>query len=103
MQDKFGGYDKLTEALRGKDTLKNVKWLMTRLINEGADEGEEEVTENWVGKKIHAGNLKEIIDMIFATFNIGTVGTPTASTSNNDDEDDDPEDAENPNAVSGAV
>jgi hypothetical protein len=88
MQDKFGGYDKLTEALRGKDVFKNVKWLLTRLINEGADEDEEEVTEAWTGKHIHAGNLQTVINTIFSAFNVGTAGTTEApETDDYDDEE----------------
>ena len=101
MQDKFGGYDKLTEALRGKDVFKNVKWLLTRLINEGAEDGEDEVTEAWVGKRIHAGNLNEIINTILSAFNMGTVGTPDAPEAEEDPEEDDPEEDETKNAESG--
>ena len=37
MQDKFGGFDKLAEMLIGKDGIKNLRWLLTLLLNEGAD------------------------------------------------------------------
>ena len=76
MQDQFGGYDKLTEALQGNDVFKNVKWLLTRLINEGAEDGEEELTEKQVGKMVHSGNLNEIVTTILSAFNMGTAGTP---------------------------
>ena len=39
MQDKFGGFDKLDKALSGKDSVKNLRWLLTLLLNEGADDG----------------------------------------------------------------
>lgn len=32
MQDKFGGFDKLAEMLKGKDGIKNLRWLLT-LVN----------------------------------------------------------------------
>lgn len=87
MQDKFGGYDKLAEALQGKDVFKNVKWLLTRLINEGAEDGEDPVTEEWTGKRIHAGNLQEVISNIYAAFNMGAAGTPEPEAKDPDDED----------------
>lgn len=95
MQDKFGGYDKLAEAMQGKDVFKNVKWLLTRLINEGAEEGDEPVTEAWTGKKIHAGNINEIINTIFTAFNMGTTGQPEppAEDAEEEPDDDDPEEA----------
>lgn len=46
MQDKFGGFDRLDEVLAGKDSIKNLRWLLTVLLNEGAEEGEPELTEN---------------------------------------------------------
>lgn len=95
MQDKFGGYDKLGEALRGKDVFKNVKWLLTRLVNEGAGDDEEELTEQQVGKMIHAGNLNEIISTILSAFHMGTVGTPEPQAPEEDEADaDDPEETE---------
>ena len=41
IQDKFGGYDKLAEVFSqdNKDWIKNTKWLLALLINEGAEEG----------------------------------------------------------------
>ena len=39
MQDKFGGFDKLDKALSGKDSVKNLRWLLTLLLNEGAEDG----------------------------------------------------------------
>jgi hypothetical protein len=93
MQDKFGGYDKLAEALQGKDTFKNVKWLLTRLINEGAEDDAEEVSEAWTGKHIHAGNLQSVLNTIFAAFNMGVSGKPEPEQIE-DEPDDADEDAE---------
>ena len=44
IQDKFGGYDKLTELFNqdNPEWIKNTKWLLTMLINEGAEDGEQE-------------------------------------------------------------
>jgi len=101
MQDKFGGYDKLGDALSGAGTIKNLKWLLTRLINEGADDGEPEVDEMAVGKLIHVGNLVEIKEAIFKAFSIGTTGTPEPEEPDPDDEDD--EDIDTKNAEAGGA
>lgn len=91
MQDRFGGYDKLSEALSGKDTFKNVKWLLARLLNEGAGPEEEELTEAQVGKMVHAGNLNEIINTIYSAFSMGTVGTPEPEAVEDPDDTEEPE------------
>lgn len=89
MQDKFGGFDKLSEIVRGPDMVKNVRWLLTRLLNEGADEGEPELTEKQVGKLVHAGNLNYIIESIFKAFNVGTAGNETPTEAEDEPEPDD--------------
>lgn len=82
MQDKFGGFDKLDKALSGKDSVKNLRWLLTLLLNEGAEDGDEELTEKQVGKLIHTGNLNEVKSSIFKAFSLGNNGTeePPAAT-----------------------
>lgn len=77
LQDKFGGYDKLAEAMSqdNKDWIKNTKWLLAMLINEGAEEGEPEVTERQVGRMIHTGNITEIQEAMLKAFSVGTSGT----------------------------
>ena len=93
MQDKFGGFDRLDKALSGKDSVKNLRWLLTLLLNEGADDGDEELTEKQVGKLIHTGNFNEVKSSIFKAFSLGNNGTeePPAR----DDEEDDEEENEN--------
>lgn len=92
MQDKFGGFDKLDEMLSGKDSIKNLRWLLTVLLNEGAEAGEQELTEKEVGRLIHTGNFLEVKSAIFKAFSLGNTGTtePTAR----DEEDDEEEDGE---------
>ena len=100
MQDKFGGFDRLDKVLSGKDSIKNLRWLLTLLLNEGADEGEEMLTEKQVGKLIHTGNFLEVKSSIFKAFSLGNNGTeePPAR----DDEEDDEEDTDNEkNATAG--
>lgn len=91
MQDKFGGFDRLDKVLSGKDSIKNLRWLLTLLLNEGAGEEEEELTEKQVGKLIHTGNFIEVKSAIFKAFSLGNNGTeePPAR----DDEEDDEEDS----------
>ncbi len=74
LQDKFGGFDKLGEALQGKDSIKNLRWLLTLLLNEGAGEDEPALTEKEVGKMIHAGNFGEMKTAIFKAFSVGSDG-----------------------------
>lgn len=74
IQDKFGSIEKVPEALKGKNSLKNLKWLLTLLLNEGAAEDEEPLTERQVGKLIHSGNLVFIQDSIYKAFGKGTSG-----------------------------
>ena len=79
IQDKFGGYDKLAEVFNqdNKDWIKNTKWLLALLINEGAEEGEPEVTEKQVGRWIHTGNIVEVQSAILKAFAVGTSGDNT--------------------------
>lgn len=76
IQDKFGGYDKLGEVFNqdNKDWIKNTRWLLALLINEGAEEGEQEVTEKQVGRWIHTGNIVEVQSAILKAFAVGTTG-----------------------------
>lgn len=75
IQDRFGGYDKLDEALgESKDMIKNIRWLFTILLNEGRADGEPELTEKEVGRLIHVGNLKTIKGAIFNAFAYGAAG-----------------------------
>ena len=84
IQDKFGGYDKLAEVFNqdNKDWIKNTKWLLALLINEGAEENEPEVTEKQVGRWIHTGNIIEVQSAILKAFAVGTNGDnePTVDT-----------------------
>lgn len=79
IQEKFGGYDKLGEVFNqnNPDWIKDTKWLLTLLINEGLleeDENAELLEEKQVGRMIHVGNLKEVQKAILASFALGTSG-----------------------------
>jgi len=89
MQDKFGGFDRLDVVLSGKDSIKNLRWLLTVLLNEGAEEGEAELTEKQVGRLIHTGNFAEVKASIFKAFSMGNNGTEDPPERDDDEEDDD--------------
>lgn len=76
MQDRFGGYDKLDKAFdqSNPNMIKDLRWLLTLIINEGMEEGETPLTELQVGKLIHIGNLPQIKDAIFSAFVYSTNG-----------------------------
>ena len=76
MQDRFGGFDTLNEILQGDHAMKNLKWLLTLLINEGREDGEPEIDERQAGRFIHVGNMKEITESVLKAFSIGNSGTP---------------------------
>lgn len=76
LQDKFGGYDKLSEifSAENKDVFKDLRWLLTLLINEGLEDDEPQLTEQSVGKLIHLGNIGVIKDAIYQSFAYGVNG-----------------------------
>ncbi len=99
MQDKFGSFDRLDEVLKGKDSIKNLRWLLTVLLNEGAADDEEPLTEKQVGKLIHTGNFADVKAAIFKSFSMGNNGTPEPP-ERDEEEEDDEEDIEK-NATAG--
>lgn len=74
IQDRFGGMENLGEIMNGPDRFKNIRYILTLLLNEGAEEGEEPLTEKEVGKKIHAGNIAYVQECIFKAITIGSTG-----------------------------
>ncbi len=81
VQDRFGGYDKISEHIhpeKCKEWVKNIRWLLTILINEGLPDGAESFTEQQIGKKISMSNISQVRDAIFAAFVNGT--NPNAET-----------------------
>ena len=95
VEDKIGSIDNLADALGGTGRMKLIRWLFTLLLNEGAPDGSEPLTENQVGKMIHSGNMSEIQSAIYNAFTYGTRGTteppevePDEETGDEDVEDD---------------
>lgn len=105
IQDKFGGYDKLGEVFNqeNKDWIKNTKWLLTLLVNEGANEGEPEVTEQQVGRWIHTGNIISVQNAILKAFAVGTNGDKEETEDNEEEPGENNDGANGGNAESGQV
>lgn len=101
MQDKFGGFDRLDEVLSGRDSIKNLRWLLTVLLNEGAEEGEPELSEKQVGKLIHTGNFAEVKDAIFKAFSMGNNGTEEPPARDDEEDDEEEDSTEGKNAAAG--
>lgn len=95
LQDKFGGFDQLDNALQGKDSIKNLRWLLTLLLNEGAGDGENPLTEKEVGRMIHVGNLSEVKTAVFKAFSYGN------NSGEEPEEQDEEEESEEGNAQAG--
>lgn len=95
MQDKFGGFDRLDQVLSGADSIKNLRWLLTVLLNEGAEVNEEPLTEKQVGRLIHTGNFLEVKASIFKAFSMGNSGTTEPPEKDTDDEDDEENEEKN--------
>ncbi|NCB92887.1 MAG: hypothetical protein EOM40_10070 [Clostridia bacterium] len=76
VQDKFGGYDQLDKVFDSKSPtmIKDLKWLLTTLINEGMADDEPELTEKQVGRLIHVGNMQDVQSAIYAAFAYGASG-----------------------------
>lgn len=103
MQDRFGGFDKLDEVLSGKDSIKNLRWLLTVLLNEGAEEGEPELNEKEVGRMIHTGNFLEVKSSIFKAFSMGNNGSPEPPVKDEEDDGESGEEDDGKNAEAGGV
>ena len=101
MQDKFGGFDRLDKVLSGRDSIKNLRWLLTVLLNEGAEEGEPELSEKQVGKLIHTGNFAEVKDAIFKAFSMGNNGTEEPPARDDEEDDEEEDSTEEKNAAAG--
>lgn len=86
VNDRFGGVEKLGDALQGKESARNLRWLLTLMLNEGRDEGEPELTEKQVGKMVHAGNLADARLAIMKAITIGNRGTIEENAEDEDDE-----------------
>lgn len=85
IQERFGDLTKIGEAMTGKEGFKNLRFLLTVLLNEGESDPANELTEREVGKLIHVGNLNAVKDAIFAAISVGNVGRAVHDEVNEDD------------------
>lgn len=76
LNDKYGGIDKIGDILTPENPkyFKDLKWILALLVNEGADEGEPELTEKQVGKMINMSNITYAMNAVAAAINTGEVG-----------------------------
>ena len=105
LEDEIGDISKLAEHVNGKGRMKFIRWLLTKLLNEGAktkafiETGKEDdaelLTERQVGLLVHIGNFKRVVDEVFAAFSIAHKGNTEPP------EDDDGEDENEGNATAG--
>jgi hypothetical protein len=96
IQSRFGGIDKINEIVASSTGMKDLIWLLTLLLNEGADDGEEELTERQVGRLVHTGNMNEVRNAIYKAFAQGKHGK--ARQSKDEDIDDDEDETKNKRA-----
>lgn len=85
IQERFGDLTKIGEAMIGKDGFKNLRFLLTVLLNEGESDPAAELTEREVGKLIHVGNLNAVKDAIFAAISVGNTGSAVPTEADEDD------------------
>ena len=113
MQDRFGGFDKLGEVLQGAESIKNLAWLLTRLLNEGALYSQflkdgtitdaDELPERVVALLINTSNFLELKTAIFQAFSLGNAGIAEPPPADADDADYDDEEPEEGNAAGGGA
>lgn len=85
IQERFGDLTKIGEAMTGKEGFKNLRFLLTVLLNEGESDPANELTEREVGKLIHVGNLNAVKDAIFAAISVGNTGNAVPVDADEDD------------------
>lgn len=85
IQERFGDLTKIGEAMTGKEGFKNLRFLLTVLLNEGESDPANELTEREVGKLIHVGNLNAVKDAIFAAISVGNTGNAVPAEADEDD------------------
>jgi len=91
IEEKIGDISKLPDALNGPEKLKMVRWILTLLLNEGADIGEPQLTEAEVGKLINLSNfngLGGLQEAIFGAISVGSAGTKSPPSDDNTLEND---------------
>ncbi len=77
IQDHFDiSISDLTKLLQDQRTIfKNLRYILTVLINEGIDDeesGREHISEKWLGRKVTANNLQSLTKDILIAFSEGS-------------------------------
>ena len=97
----IGEIGKNIKSEGGDVNIAELRWLLTLLLNEGADEGDPELTEKQVGRIIHAKNITRAISAIFSALSFSVVGNDDDLVDELDDEDDEADEIESKNVVAG--
>lgn len=92
IQERFGSFDNIDEIISGPKGVKHLKWLLAMLLNEGAAEDEPPLTEQEVGRLVHAGNLNDVKVAMFKAFAIGNAGSDQPPEDDDEDFEDDADD-----------
>jgi len=98
MQDKGWDIEALDDVFTGAEKMANLRWLLTKLINEGAGDNEPELTEEQVGKMIHGGALAKAQEALAMAFRMGNNAAGQV-----EDDGMEPEGAKRKNAEAGGV
>jgi hypothetical protein len=104
LTDKYGGFDKFTDAIQGDNRIKDLIWIMTLLLNEGAaytqymttgqETGAEVLTERIVSLILNSTNLTLIQSSIYKAFTLSNSGTTEPPETGGDDDEADEDDDE---------
>ncbi len=79
IQERYESVEILEDLLNDpKHRFKNLRWLLTLMINDGADDGEPELTEKQVGKLVTPDRFSELAKAVLDAFAIGSRGTAKA-------------------------
>jgi len=87
LEDEIGDLADLGVQMAKKGNMKFVRNLFTKLLNEGASEGEQPLTEEQVGKLIHMGNIAMVTNAIKDAYTIATKGEVSTLTEGEDNPD----------------
>jgi len=84
IEERYGDLNSLGDKIT---SIREFKWLLTTLLNEGKSEKEEDLTEQEVGRLIHTGNLTTVKDHIFKAFAMGMTGNAESEVTEDTEEE----------------
>jgi hypothetical protein len=95
VEERFGSVDKIyTLQDDGSKFSANLRWFYTLLLNSGREDGEDALTEEQVGRLIHAGNYNEMSKAVSQAVSFGFGGGDTAADGEAEDGDEDDDEGE---------